>query len=102
MVHLFNAHSHKLGNEGRDAFSGILGLQHFIFTDHFSDCRNFSLVIFFLYNRILINFNIILRVNNVKDSKFLLQFLYVLRKPKLLVLKHYPSYQENSLKLRIH
>ena len=46
MVHLFNAHSHKLGNEGRDAFSGILGLQHFIFADHFSDCRNFSLVIF--------------------------------------------------------
>ena len=74
MVHLFNAHSHKLGNEGRDAFSGILGLQHFIFADHFSDCRNFSLVIFFLYNGILIDFNIILRVNNVEDSKFLLQF----------------------------
>ena len=35
MVHLFNAHSHKLRNEGRDAFSGILGLQHFIFADHF-------------------------------------------------------------------
>ena len=59
MVHLFNAHSHKLGNEGRDAFSGILGLQHFIFADHFSDCRNFSLDIF--YNLLLISFNILLR-----------------------------------------
>ena len=74
MVHLFNAHSHKLRNEGRDAFSGILGLQHFIFADHFSDCKSFSLDILFLYNVLLIGFNILLRVNNFEANKGLLLF----------------------------